>query len=261
MLESLTSDDAVACRLATEAGRLLRLLRARASATALTAERLRSEGDRRANDFLVDRLRRLRPDDAILSEEGPDDGRRLVARRIWIIDPLDGTREFSEPGRSDWAVHVALIDAGVLRAGAVALPARRFTCSTARLPAPAPRGAGAPRVVVSRTRPPVEADLVADAVAGHVESMGSAGAKTVAVILGEADVYVHSGGQHEWDLAAPAAVALAAGLHVSRLDGSPLRFNQLEPSLPDVLICRPDLAPPILTALGAANRFTMGDAP
>ena len=255
---SSTPDDATAHLLASQAGRLLQALRAHARSTGLAAEQLRRQGDRLSHEFLVDQLRRLQPDDAILSEEGKDDGRRLTARRVWIIDPLDGTREFGECDRTDWAVHVALVEHGAPRAGAVAIPARQFTCSTRSLPSRLRRVGGPPCVLVSRTRPPVEADLVAAAVGGQVEPMGSAGAKTVAVIVGDGDVYVHSGGQHEWDLAAPAAVALAAGLHVSRLDGSPLQFNQPDPWLPDVLICWPELAPTILAALAAG---APGDRP
>jgi 3'(2'), 5'-bisphosphate nucleotidase len=257
----MCSDDATAHLLARQAGQLLLALRARARRAGLAAERLGHEGDRRANDFLLARLGDLYPDDAVLSEESADDPRRLVARRVWIIDPLDGTREFAEPGRSDWAVHVALVDDGVLRVGAVALPARGFTCSTRDPRSPIARVDGSPRVLVSRTRPAAEAELVAAAVGGQLQPMGSAGAKTVAVIVGDADVYIHSGGQHEWDLAAPAAVALAAGLHVSRLDGTPLRFNQPEPWLPDVLICRVDLAGPILTALAVTGHIRTSRAP
>ena len=246
-------DDATAHLLASQAGRLLLALRARARATGLAAKELRREGDRLSHEFVVEELGRLQPDDAILSEEGRDDGHRLVADRVWIVDPLDGTREFAECDRTDWAVHVALVEHGQLKAGAVALPARDFTCSTRSVPSPLRRVDGPPCVLVSRTRPAAEAELVAAAVGGQVEGMGSAGAKTVAVIVGEGDAYVHSGGQHEWDLAAPAAVALAAGLHVSRLDGSPLRFNQRDPWLPDVLICRHELASPILAAVAAAE--------
>jgi 3'(2'), 5'-bisphosphate nucleotidase len=246
-------DDATAHLLATQAGRLLLALRSRARATTLPADQLRRDGDRLAHEFLVEELGRLQPDDAILSEEGRDDHRRLLADRVWIVDPLDGTREFAECDRTDWAVHVALVERGRLTAGAVALPALNFTCSTRSLPSPLRAVGGPPCVLVSRTRPAVEAELVAAAVGGQVEGMGSAGAKTVAVIVGEGDAYVHSGGQHEWDLAAPAAVAAAAGLHVSRLDGSPLRFNQRDPWLPDVLICRRELADPILAALRAES--------
>jgi 3'(2'), 5'-bisphosphate nucleotidase len=215
---------------------------------------LAHRGDVTANEFLVAALRRHRPTDAIRSEEQPDDHRVGTATRLWIIDPLDGSREFAEPGRVDWAVHVALIVDGNVRAGAVALPARRRTWSTAAAPPTRPARTRPPRIVVSRTRPASEADAVAAAIGGQLSTMGSAGAKTVAVLERVADVYLHSGGQFEWDVAAPAAIAIAAGLHVSRLDGSPLRFDQPDPWLPDFLVCTPDLATPIIAAVLAARR-------
>jgi 3'(2'), 5'-bisphosphate nucleotidase len=208
-------------------------------------------GDRQAHLFLVDLLAREAPDDAVLSEEGRDDLRRLENERVWIVDPVDGTREFSEPGRTDWAVHVALAIDGVAVAGAVALPARGLTLTTDPPPPARPPDEDEIRILVSRTRPPHQARLVQEALGGRLVPMGSAGAKAMAVVLGEADVYAHAGGQYEWDNAAPAAVAAAAGLHVSRLDGSPLRYNQPDPWLPDLLICRPDLAEPVLKALNA----------
>jgi 3'(2'), 5'-bisphosphate nucleotidase len=216
------------------------LLAARASG--LPPAELKDRGDASSHDLLVAELARRFPDDGVLSEEGADDKARLGLRRVWIIDPLDGTREFSEIPRDDWAVHVALAVDGVVAAGAVALPARGMTLATdGPLPAlgPAP---DRPRVLVSRTRPTEHARAVADGLGGELLPMGSAGAKAMAVVLGEAEVYAHSGGQYEWDSAAPVAVAAAAGLHVSRLDGSPLRYNQPDPWLPDVLICRPELA-------------------
>jgi 3'(2'), 5'-bisphosphate nucleotidase len=190
------------------------------------------------------------PGDAILSEEARDDLVRLERRRVWIIDPLDGTREFREPGRTDWAVHVALCIDGEPAAGAVALPARGVTLATDPPPPPVPPWEGPPRILVSRTRPPAQSQVIRDALGGELVPLGSAGAKAMAVVLGEADVYAHAGGQYEWDNAAPAAVAAAAGLHVSRLDGSPLRYNQPDPWLPDLLICRRELAPAVLAALG-----------
>jgi 3'(2'), 5'-bisphosphate nucleotidase len=206
-------------------------------------------GDRQAHVFLLDLLAREAPSDAVLSEEGRDDLARLAAQRVWIIDPVDGTREFSERGRTDWAVHVALTIDGVAVAGAVALPARGITLTTDPPPAPRAPYDGEPRILVSRSRPPSQARLIQESLGGQLVPMGSAGAKAMAVVLGEADVYAHSGGQYEWDNAAPAAVAQAAGLHVSRLDGSPLRYNQPDPWLPDLLICRPDLADGVLRAL------------
>jgi 3'(2'), 5'-bisphosphate nucleotidase len=186
-----------------------------------------------------------RPDDAVLSEEGADDPIRLNATRVWIVDPLDGTREFSELGRDDWAVHVALWQSGELIAGAVALPAQGVTLATPDVPAP-PAAPTTPRIVVSRTRPPAVALAVRDALNGTLVEMGSAGAKVASVVQGLADVYVHAGGQYEWDSAAPVAVARAAGLHTSRIDGSPLVYNRADPLLPDLVVCRPELADAVL---------------
>jgi 3'(2'), 5'-bisphosphate nucleotidase len=208
---------------------------------------LRARGDRASHELLVAALARARPDDAVLSEEGVDDAARLDAPRVWIVDPLDGTREFGEANRVDWAVHVALTVRGRVEAAAVALPARPLTLTAAPPPPPPPRHVGRPRVVVSRTRPPAIAEELAAQLDGELVALGSAGAKAMAVVLGEADVYAHSGGQYEWDSAAPVGVAAAAGLHVSRLDGSALVYNRPEPWLPDLLICRPDLADAVLT--------------
>jgi 3'(2'), 5'-bisphosphate nucleotidase len=192
-----------------------------------------------------------RPGDAVLSEEGADDRVRLTSERVWIVDPLDGTREFSELGREDWAVHVALWQAGELVAGAVALPAQGVTLATPDVAAPPPAPA-APRIVVSRTRPPEVALAVRDALGGILVEMGSAGAKVASVVQGLADVYVHAGGQYEWDSAAPVAVARAAGLYTSRIDGSPLRYNQSNVLLPDLIVCRPELAAAVLAVTTAS---------
>ncbi len=194
------------------------------------------------------RLGELHPEDAVLSEEGKDDARRLDAERVWIIDPLDGTREFGEPPRTDWAVHVALVIGGEPVAGAVALPARGLVLSTAAPPS-LTNPSHAIRLAVSRTRPPAAAEQLAGALGAELVPMGSAGAKAMAVVLGEADVYAHSGGQYEWDSAAPVAVARSAGLHCSRLDGAPLVYNRPDSWLPDLLICRPELAERVLAAL------------
>ena len=211
-------------------------------------------GDRASHRFLVDAIRIRHPSDAILSEEAVDDLGRLSARRVWILDPLDGTREFGEIGREDWAVHVALWQEGALAVGAVALPARAIVSSTASTFPPLSGAVDGPlRFLVSRTRPPAIATRVADAMGAELVPMGSAGAKTVAVTLGEAHAYIHAGGQYEWDSAAPTAVAVAAGLHVSRLDGSPLRYNQRDPRLPDLLVCRRDLADAILGRIAEAD--------
>ncbi|MGH8991496.1 MAG: 3'(2'),5'-bisphosphate nucleotidase CysQ [Acidimicrobiia bacterium] len=240
-------DDELAVDLAEAAGRLLMELRGQAAEQGLDQSQLKKEGDRQSHELLMRRLTEERPDDAVLSEEGADDEARLSAARTWIVDPLDGTREYSE-GRSDWAVHVALATPEGLVAGAVALPGLGLTLSSAAPPAPAPAVEGPPRLVVSRTRPPVEADRVADRLGCVRVEMGSAGAKAMAVVRGEADLYLHAGGQYEWDSAAPVAVALAAGLHATRIDGSPLIYNQMPPYLPDLIICRPELAEAVIAA-------------
>jgi 3'(2'), 5'-bisphosphate nucleotidase len=188
----------------------------------------------------------------VLSEEAKDDHARLSASRVWIVDPLDGTREFGEPPRTDWAVHVALVEDGVPVAGAVALPALEETLGTSPPPPVATAVDGPPRVVVSRTRPPAAALTLAEALGGVLVEMGSAGAKAMAVVRGEVDVYAHSGGQYEWDSCAPVAVAAAAGLHVSRIDGSALRYNNADPYLPDLLICRPEHAARSIEALAGS---------
>ena len=312
------TDHDVAARLATEAGNLLLDVRTEL-ADATGAER-KAAGDKRSHDFLMEALAVERPGDAVLSEEGADDPVRLSSERVWIIDPLDGTREFSELGREDWAVHVALWQAGELVAGAVALPAQGITLATptvnpppatadrprivvsrtrppaialavrealdgtrefselgrddwavhvalwqegelvagaVALPAqgitlatptatPPPATAEKPRIVVSRTRPPAVALAVRDALDGTLVEMGSAGAKVASVVQGISDIYVHAGGQYEWDSAAPVAVARAAGLHTSRIDGSPLVYNQADPRLPDLVVCRPEFADAVL---------------
>jgi len=247
----MSDDDRLAAELAAEAGRRLLELRAAGGDPA----ELRRAGDRQSHEFLTAELARHRPGDAILSEEGADDPARLSASRVWIVDPLDGTREFGEPGRTDWAVHVALWEDGELTAGAVALPAEGVTLSTAEppsVPASSPSSRTL-RLVVSRTRPPEFTVRLAGQVGAELVPMGSAGAKAAAVIRGDADGYVHSGGQYEWDSAAPVAVAWAAGLHASRIDGSKLAYNQAPPSLPDILICRADLADTLLGAISSAE--------
>ena len=243
-------DHAEALRIADAAGELLVALRARLSDDGVEPATLKAEGDKRANDLILALLEDAYPDDAILSEEAKDDLTRLEADRVWIVDPLDGTREFSEPPRVDWAVHIGLVDrAGTPMAGAVALPGRALVLGTDPPVVPAERLPGPPRVVVSRTRPPAEALTVAEHLEGQLVEMGSAGAKAMAVVLGEVDVYVHSGGQYEWDSCAPVAVAQAAGLHTSRIDGSPLVYNQEDVYLPDLLICRPEYAQPVIDLL------------
>ena len=294
----MTDDHALARDLAGQAGTRLLELRAQGG----DPDVLRKAGDRLSHEFLTAALADLRPGDVVLSEEGADNPARLGARRVWIVDPLDGTREFGEPGRTDWAVHVALwerrdtSDAGEpllapegppgdLIAGAVALPAQDAVLSTAdpqpaqcdnvpvvtgTVPHRAARagsaagedGAGggneagemaAPlRIVVSRSRPPQFVRNISGLIDAELVPLGSAGAKVAAVVCGDVDAYVHGGGFYEWDTAAPVAVARAAGLHASRIDGAPLVYNQRDVYLPDLVVCRPELADQILKAIAAA---------
>jgi 3'(2'), 5'-bisphosphate nucleotidase len=234
---SVESDEALAARLAREAGEMLLVLQQSGS---FEGKALGTEGDRIANDFLMGSLRLSRRSDAMLSEEEKDNATRLSASRVWIVDPLDGTREYSE-GRDDWAVHVALALDGVATVGAVALPGLGVTLSSGS-PIPLSPANSPIRMLVSRTRPAKEAVFVAEQLGAELVPMGSAGAKAMAVVRGEADIYLHTGGQYEWDNCAPVAVAAAAGLHVSRVDGSLMRYNNADTSLPDLLICRKELA-------------------
>ncbi|WP_034271665.1 3'(2'),5'-bisphosphate nucleotidase CysQ [Haloechinothrix halophila] len=246
-----TDDHAFAEWAATEAGRLLLQVRD----SGLAGKELKNAGDREANELLLSLLAEHRPDDAVLSEESlasHGDATRLAADRVWIVDPLDGTREFSEPPRDDWAVHVALWSKGELTAGAVALPARDVTFSTASVKAPEAAPSQALRIAVSRTRAPALVHDVAETLGAELVAMGSAGVKVMAVIDGTADAYIHAGGQYEWDSAAPVAVARAAGAHTSRIDGGPLEYNQREVLLPDLVVCRSEVAEQVLSAIAAA---------
>jgi 3'(2'), 5'-bisphosphate nucleotidase len=263
-------DAAFARWLADRAGQLL--LQVRADMGYGDGAALKAAGDKAAHDLIRTELARWRPADGVLSEEddhsriawlggehSPVPPERLGASRVWIVDPLDGTREFSEQGRTDWAVHVALWTAdssspSCLSAGAVAMPAQHRTIATDHPPAypPLPLSAatGGPiRIAASRTRPPAFVTALAEDIGAELIPMGSAGVKIAAVISGEADAYVHAGGQYEWDSAAPVAVATATGLHASRIDGSALKYNQADPKLPDLVVCRKDLAPRLLAAL------------
>ena len=237
-----TDDHAMAAWLAEVAGR--RLLEVRAEG--LEGRELKDAGDRAAHELLMALLAEHRPADAVLSEEGKDDKRRLESERVWIVDPLDGTREFSEVPRDDWAVHVALWQSGDLTAGAVAQPVLGETFNTGHPPVVPPRTASRPRIAVSRSRPPAFVHTLAEELDAELVAMGSAGVKVISVARDITDAYVHSGGQYEWDSAAPVAVARAAGLFTSRIDGSPLKYNQDDVYLPDLIVCRPELAEQIV---------------
>ncbi|WP_374968264.1 3'(2'),5'-bisphosphate nucleotidase CysQ [Terrabacter sp. BE26] len=241
------SDARLARRLADSAGRVL--LQLRRDGAALEPDALKAAGDLRSQQHLAAELGQHRPADSVLSEEATDDAARLAADRVWIIDPLDGTREFSEIPRQDWAVHVALWEAGELVAGAVARPAMGDTLATDEPPALQARAEGPIRLAVSRTRPPTFVTALAARLDAELVPMGSAGVKATAVLDGTVDAYVHAGGQFEWDSAAPVAVARSAGLHTSRIDGSPLRYNQSDPRLPDLLVCRPEHADHLLSVI------------
>jgi 3'(2'), 5'-bisphosphate nucleotidase len=243
------SDNELAVRLARETGQRLVELREQLWLQGAHSWHVMDSGDAIGHQFIAEQLRIHRPDDAVLDEEAAEDPRRFEADRVWIIDPLDGTREFGEPGRHDWAVHIALWDKDHFVAGAVALPAVDLVLATDPAPLLPDTGRTRPRIITSRSRAPYAAVIVANALECDAVRLGSAGAKAMAVVLGEADIYIHDGGMYQWDSAAPAAVALAAGLHVSRVDGSPIVYNDRDPWLPDVLICRQEYANPILDAL------------
>ena len=243
MTHAAMSDAELAAHLAQVAGRIL--LDVRASGV-FEGKALGKAGDATANQFLCHALRAARPDDGLLSEEEKDDTARCSMSRVWIVDPVDGTREYGEE-RSDWAVHVGLAIDGVATTGAVALPGLDGgVVLRTDAPAALPAMADKPRLVVSRTRPAAEAVAVSEAIGGELVGMGSAGAKAMAVVRGEAEIYLHSGGQYEWDSCAPVAVAKAFGLHCSRIDGSPMVYNQQDTYLPDLLICRPEWAERVL---------------
>lgn len=250
------TDAEVARSVALAAAELLRGL---CVAGACPDAELGDRGDAQANALILHLLHEARPDDFILSEEAADDGARCAASRVWVVDPLDGTREFRER-REDWAVHVGLAVDGSPVAGAVALPAARRVFATDDPPPAYPPAPPRPRMVVSRTRSHPIVTAVAEAIGAEVLPMGSAGAKAMAVVDGTAEIYLHAGGQYEWDNCAPVAVALAAGLHASRIDGSALVYNCRDPLLPDVLICRSEYAPAVLAAVAGANALPHGIA-
>ncbi len=242
------TDAELAAHLAEVAGKLLLTVR---ESGMLSLKQLGKAGDATANQFLVHALREQRPEDGLLSEEEKDNLDRLQFSRTWIVDPVDGTREYGE-ARTDWAVHVGLAIDGVATIGAVALPGAGIVLRTDQ-PRQVPPAPERLRMVVSRTRPAHEAVAVAEAIGAELVPMGSAGAKAMAVILGDADIYLHSGGQFEWDSCAPVAVALAHGLHCSRIDGSPLVYNQADTYMPDLLICRKEHAEMVLSRIKAVQ--------
>ena len=238
------TDAELAAALADAGGRIALAVR---DSGLVAGNALGDAGDKVVNAFLVRALAAQRPEDGLLSEESKDTRERLTKRRVWIVDPVDGTREYGE-ARPDWAIHVGLAIDGVAAVGAVALPGLGLVLRSDR-PQPLPPAAARPRIVVSRSRPPAEAAAVAAALGADLVELGSAGAKAMAVVRGDAEIYLHSGGQHEWDNCAPVAVAAAHGLHASRIDGSPLVYNRPDTMLPDLLICRKELASRALEAL------------
>lgn len=247
------NDAALAARVAQEAGEYL--LAVRDEVGFGDPYGLGDAGDRRANDLILRLLREARPDDAVLSEESPDNLARLRADRVWIVDPVDGTREFSMPGRVDWAVHIALWQrsdggpGGRITDAVVGLPAVDTVYRTDTVTGPPPREPGPIRVATSRNRPPTVLWWLRDILDIELVGMGSAGAKAMALVRGDVDAYIHAGGQWEWDSAAPAGVVWAAGLHATRIDGSPLVYNRPDPYLPDFLMCRPELADTLLEGI------------
>ena len=243
------TDQQLASRIATEAGVMLVNLRDELVAEGIHYWDLKDEGDVAGHRYIMSALTAARPDDIILSEEAADNRKRLSADRVWIIDPIDGTNEFAEHPRHDWAIHIALWESGELTAASVALPTLGITFDASPAAVVPPSTREKPLLVTSRSRNPYCAVMVANALGCDVARLGSAGAKAMAIVMGEADIYVHDGGMYQWDSAAPSAVAKAAGLHVSRIDGSPLKYNQESLWLPDFLVCRIELAEPALKAL------------
>ncbi|MBE1548743.1 3'(2'), 5'-bisphosphate nucleotidase [Mycobacterium sp. OAS707] len=252
------TDAELAADVAADAGKLLLAVREEVGFD--DPYDLGDAGDMRANELILERLKRDRPDDAVLSEEAVDDVSRVHADRVWIVDPVDGTREFSWPGRTDWAVHVALWQrndgphGGGITDAAVALPARGEVYRTDTVTPPPPRREGPIRITTSASRPPAVLWRLRDRMDIQMVRIGSAGAKAMAVVRGDVDAYVHAGGQWEWDSAAPAGVVRAAGLHATRLDGSPLIYNRRDPYLPDFLMCRAELADVLLDGIRSAYR-------
>ncbi|KWX66178.1 3'(2'),5'-bisphosphate nucleotidase CysQ [Mycobacterium sp. NAZ190054] len=252
------TDAALAAAVAEEAGELLLAMREQLGF--YDPYDLGDAGDMRANTLILDRLHSARPHDAVLSEEAVDDVSRVDADRVWIVDPVDGTYEYSMPGRADWAVHIALWQRSTASGGptitdaAVALPAHGEVYRTDTVSPPPPRKEGPIRVTASSNRPPAVLWRLREQLDIELVRIGSAGAKAMAVVRGDVDAYLHAGGQWEWDSAAPAGVLWAAGMHASRIDGSPLIYNRRDPYLPDLLMCRPELAGVLLEGIWSAYR-------
>lgn len=257
VLHEVTAEDVTdlefAVRVANLAGKMLLEMQSRALALGVTPSQLKDMGDSHSQRLIGSLLRDERGEDAVLSEEAEDDHKRLSANRVWIIDPLDGTREYSE-GRSDWAVHVALWIGGSLAVGAVALPGIGETYHSGMERKKVVEAGKPLRMAISRSRPSPLSTAIAKNLDATTLPMGSAGYKIGAVIRGEVDAYLHSGGQYEWDSAAPVTVAIRQGLHASRIDGSPLEYNRPDPYLPDLLVCRKELAPSILSGIARFRR-------
>lgn len=242
------NDAELSAELARVTGEILLVHRTELIERGTTQWNLKDTGDMVAHNFLMEAFGALRPNDAVLSEEGSDDRARLTSDRVWIVDPLDGTNEYGE-GRADWAVHIALWEKTALTAAAVSLPSIETVFATDPAPVLPPKEGKKPRLVTSRNRAPYAAILVAEGLDCDAFRLGSAGAKAMSILMGEADIYVHDGGMHQWDSAAPAAVAMAAGLHASRIDGSPLLYNTPDTWLPDFFVCRPEYTDEILHAI------------
>ena len=191
MTSVIHDDHLEAARVATAAGELLLSVRSEMSSRGADSKEMKDEGDRLSHEFIMAELQRVRPDDAILSEEGKDLKERLSAHRTWIVDPVDGTREFSEPPRTDWAVHVAMVVDGEPVVGAVGAPGLGLTSSTKQVPDLPDRADRRRIVVTGRTRVQVDGFVVANALDAELVACSSAGFKAMLVMGGHADVYVH----------------------------------------------------------------------
>lgn len=259
------NDHELAAELAAAAGRQLLELRAQYSVPDEAAARaLAKLADQLANDWLLQQLAELRPDDAVLSEEAEDDLARVQAQRVWIIDPVDGTYEFARR-LADFAVHVALWDnsAGSFTAAAVAVPDHGAVWATDSAAA-AIESDRTQLTVVSSTREPkpvlaklqVELSNIAAALgyAGvEFRTLGSVGGKVHQLLAGHADVYLSTTGFWEWDAAAPAAVAQQQGFQVTDLQGAALRFNQVPPRVSSFVVAKPQLHEFVINALAEVN--------